>query len=236
MLHLVKCGLTRAAVSSESDASATPWTGLRLGPGLGVLGVRGQRSRRSSLRSRRSSRRSCRRLTPWDTTAAVPTTAAVRATGAPMTPRRAAWAWSCSGMSFSSAGVGWFQGCPRVWLGAGSVCGHELGSGASWWLKRNGAAAGVRHPDQHTRGVAAPGGGEGTTSSSASSSASSCRRPAARRAVEVVDLQGFDAATASFRRMTRSSTRTSPASTSLAISAAISPVKFEVAGGVSTTT
>ena len=56
--------------------------------------------RRSRLSSRRSSRRSLRRLTPWATTAAVPTTAAVRATGAPMTPRRTARAGR-RGMSVS---------------------------------------------------------------------------------------------------------------------------------------
>ena len=62
------------------------------GDACGMGGLSGgyqRRSRRSSRRSRRSSRRSCRRSIPCVTTAAVPTTAAVRATGAPMTPRRA---------------------------------------------------------------------------------------------------------------------------------------------------
>src|SRR4051794_12883997 len=40
------------------------------------------------------------RFTPWDTTVAVPTTAAVRATGRPTTPRRPTRAWR-SGISGS---------------------------------------------------------------------------------------------------------------------------------------
>ena len=51
-------------------------------------------------RSRRSSRRSWRRLTPCETTAAVPTTAAVRTTGPPMTPGRPALGPGMSGSLF----------------------------------------------------------------------------------------------------------------------------------------
>lgn len=50
-------------------------------------GMTQRRSRRSWRRSGRFPRRSWRRFTPWVMTAAVPTTAAALATGAPMTPR-----------------------------------------------------------------------------------------------------------------------------------------------------
>src|SRR4051812_1960073 len=103
-------------------------------------------------RSRRSSRRSMRRLTPWLTTAAVPTTAAVRATGAPITPRRAILR-ATIGMSGSSAREGFF-GLERGddGLDRDPAAGDELATGA---------ASGRRErcrppvlPDEHARGRA----------------------------------------------------------------------------------
>jgi hypothetical protein len=64
-------------------------------------------SRNGQRRSRRSSRRSRRRPTPWATTAAPPTTAAVRATGRPITPGRPARA-RIKGISDSLFGDGCF--------------------------------------------------------------------------------------------------------------------------------
>src|SRR5207244_2513352 len=61
------------------------WRGGAPPPGLNRykpdLGRKEGDDRQRPRRSRRSSRRSWRRLTPWETTAAVPTTAAVLATG-----------------------------------------------------------------------------------------------------------------------------------------------------------
>ena len=65
---------------------------------------------------RRPCRRSWRRLTPCATTAAVPTTAAVRATGAPMTLRRAIRR-ATMGMSGSFVFVGFERGDQRLDLG-----------------------------------------------------------------------------------------------------------------------
>ena len=73
----------------------------------------------------------CRRLTPWTTTAVVPTTAAVRATGAPTTPRRAARAGrrGMSGSFFGKFGFGLERGDEG--LDGDAPAGDELAAGAA---------------------------------------------------------------------------------------------------------
>src|SRR5271165_6380298 len=92
-------------------------------------------------------RRSWRRLTPWATTAAVPTTAAVRATGAPMTPRRAARA----GRSGTSTSFGRLVGFERgeQGLDRNPPVGNELAARAAGGGGKR-CRPGV-FPDQHPR-------------------------------------------------------------------------------------
>jgi hypothetical protein len=97
------CGMLNLALAGFGRVTA-------VGQSATARNTAQRRSRRSSRRSprssRRSSRRSWRRPTPWATTAVVPTTAAVRATGAPMTPRRAARAGRSMSVPFLGSHFG----------------------------------------------------------------------------------------------------------------------------------
>src|SRR4029453_9928713 len=76
---------SQSGVESRMSRAILPLKGFIVASG----GGKGPQKGRSCRRARGPPRGAMRRLTPWETTAAVPTTAAVRATGRPITPRRA---------------------------------------------------------------------------------------------------------------------------------------------------